>query len=317
MTTPSNLTSDERIFAALAHGSVIFSFFGPIGPIIVWLLQRRKSSYASFQALQAMGFQVLSFWLWILVSILSPVVLLVFFLLGVLIFGTSDNFEFFPIAFQGLFFITIFGLWGVYFLFGLIGAGFCVAGKDFRYPLLGTLLAKYLNNSGEIDQTFDEEREDSWVSAVCHATAVIFMWGIAAPFVVWFTQKKRSIRLSFHAAQAIVYQLFALVVYFVGMALYTLLFFGMIATVFVGGAMTPDVKTVMPPWIIMMASVVLVLIGIFWLVMIIATPIYFILSGIGSIRTLRGHDFRYPIIGHIIARKMGYSAELVKSNSEA
>ena len=51
MTTSSNLTSDERIFAALAHGSVMLSFFGPIGPIVIWLLSKVQlcvfSSFAS------------------------------------------------------------------------------------------------------------------------------------------------------------------------------------------------------------------------------------------------------------------------------
>lgn len=58
----TNHTSDEKMYAALAHGSVIFSFLGSIGPILVWLFQRNKSKYASFHALQAMGFQVISFW---------------------------------------------------------------------------------------------------------------------------------------------------------------------------------------------------------------------------------------------------------------
>ena len=135
------LASDEKLFAALAHGSVVFSFFGPIGPIIVWLLQRDKSKYASFSALQAMGFQVISFWLWMLLIFLFPIALVLLILLMVFVSEGAENFGMFPFALQIVMFIAIFGVWGIYMLIGFIGAGFSIAGKEFRYPLLGAWLA--------------------------------------------------------------------------------------------------------------------------------------------------------------------------------
>jgi len=314
MSTQTLPDSDERIFAALAHGSVLFSFLGPVGPIIVWLTQRGKSRYASFHAMQAMGIQVLSFWLWMLLGAILPLFLMIFLLIGIFAFGDTSNFEYFPIAFQGIIFFVIFGVWGLYFLSGLIGAGFSIAGKDFRYPLLGKWLERYLRNNEE--DPFDEERENSWIAAICHATAAIFLWGITVPAIVWISQKSRSIRLSFQAAQATVYQTIAAIAYFIGTVFYMLLFFGLITALFIGGISMPDTQTELPAGIGIIFMIFMILMGIFWLVAMIAFPIYFIISGIASFRTLGGHEYRYPFLGRIVSRYVNYEINPMQKNSE-
>jgi uncharacterized Tic20 family protein len=45
-----------------------------------------------------------------------------------------------------------------------------------------------------------------------------------------------------------------------------------------------------------------IVIAIVMLVMFVGTPLYFVLMLIASIRVARGHDFRYPIVGKLIAR---------------
>ena len=62
MQDSTQYSSEERLWAALAHGSVLLSFLGPLGPLGIWLSQRCKSAYVRFHALQAMGYQILSFW---------------------------------------------------------------------------------------------------------------------------------------------------------------------------------------------------------------------------------------------------------------
>jgi uncharacterized Tic20 family protein len=303
---PITLTPEEKLHAALAHGSVIFSFFGPIGPVIVWLLQRRKSKYVSFHALQAMGYQVFTFWIWILMSIFFPLLFLVLLVPGMFLLEDTQYFDIFPFIFQVVFLIALFGMLGLYMLIGLVGAGFCIAGKDFRYPVLGHWLAKYLNDGNASEAEFSQEREDAWVAAVCHATAAIFMWGIAVPVIVWFTHRARSLRLGFQALQAAAYQGLAIVAYFIGVALYLFLFFAMMAALILGGALTSDAGAEMPDWAGVGFFIVMLLFGLIWLVAMVATPTYYILSGVGSLRTLRGHDFRYPLMGRWIARKMDY-----------
>lgn len=40
-------TSDEKIMAALAHGSIFFAFLGPIAPVAIWAAQRQTIKICS------------------------------------------------------------------------------------------------------------------------------------------------------------------------------------------------------------------------------------------------------------------------------
>lgn len=44
-------SSDEKVMAALAHGSVLWMFLGPVVPVIPWASQRKKSKYVSYPLL--------------------------------------------------------------------------------------------------------------------------------------------------------------------------------------------------------------------------------------------------------------------------
>src|SRR5512133_2557718 len=58
--------TEERIWAVLSHLSAIALGMGLLLPIIGWSEQRRKSKYASFQCLQALGYQSLGYTVWLL-----------------------------------------------------------------------------------------------------------------------------------------------------------------------------------------------------------------------------------------------------------
>ena len=66
-----NIHPDERILAALAHGSIIGSIFGMIVPAIIWITQREKSHYVAFQSLQALVFQGLAAGFQLMVGLLT------------------------------------------------------------------------------------------------------------------------------------------------------------------------------------------------------------------------------------------------------
>src|SRR5512144_621725 len=54
MTEETNITtSDERMLGALAH------FFGILGALIIWVIQKDKSRFVRFQAAQALAFDFL------------------------------------------------------------------------------------------------------------------------------------------------------------------------------------------------------------------------------------------------------------------
>ena len=70
-TTPVT-TSDERVMAALAH------FFGLIAALIVWVLNKDKSRFVRFQALQALALDGL----WMVLSLGLTTCLMMGILLG-------------------------------------------------------------------------------------------------------------------------------------------------------------------------------------------------------------------------------------------
>jgi uncharacterized Tic20 family protein len=299
----SAASSDEKMMAVLVHGSVFLMFAGPIVPVIIWVSQRKKSKYVSFHALQAMGYQALYFWLWIFVFILIMILFVCLIpFLGLLVESSRDT-TIAPFLVQIPVFLTVFGFLGLFFILGLAGAISCLLGHDFRYPFLGKWLEKYLSYDANPESQIDEAKEDNWVAGICHATAILQLWGVVTPLIVWFSQKERSARLRFQSIQAAVYQIIAFVVYMLGMAVYMAFFIGMFLTLILGGSMGGSNELQGPPALLMMGFFAVMI--IFWFVMMIVMPIYYLLAGLASFRVIRGHQFRYPILGYLIEKRMG------------
>ena len=296
------VSSDEKVMAALAHGSVLLMFLGPVVPVILWASQRKKSKYVSFHALQAMGYQALVFWLWILVMILVLILFVCLVpMLAVLIESKRDP-ALIPLLVQVPIFLIIFGWMGLSFITGIVGAVACLLGRDFRYPFLGRWLERYLSYDADPDSQIIETQEENWVAGVCHATAILQIWGVVTPLIVWFTQKERSARLRFQSMQAFVYQLIALITYLLGMGAYMTFFFGMMLTLFLGGTMGKADELQGPPALMMVVFFVIMI--IFGFVVWIVMPIYYLLAGWAGFRVVRGHHFRYPILGRMIEKRM-------------
>ncbi|MDQ2692743.1 MAG: DUF4870 domain-containing protein, partial [Chloroflexota bacterium] len=80
--TPMNSTptTEERIWAVLSHLSALAFGMGIALPVVGWSDQRRKSNYASFQSLQALGYQSLGYTAWALFSAVLTIILGVVFL---------------------------------------------------------------------------------------------------------------------------------------------------------------------------------------------------------------------------------------------
>ena len=97
----SSPTSNERIAAAIAHGGTCVAWF--LAPLIVYLVEKDRSSYASKQALQAL--------LWS----------------G---FGTLVSLATCGLAIP------------VFMAFHIIAAVRALEGQDYEYPLVGDLVRK-------------------------------------------------------------------------------------------------------------------------------------------------------------------------------
>ena len=108
-------TSDEKVLAALAHASVLFAFFGPVGPTLIWAFQRNKSKYVRFHALQAMGYQALTFWAWfigIFFAVFGGIVISII-IAAVSNIETTDM-SVFPFIVQPIIMLSMFGLFGLF-----------------------------------------------------------------------------------------------------------------------------------------------------------------------------------------------------------
>jgi uncharacterized Tic20 family protein len=140
-------TSEERVMAGLAHISVVMFSWGIIVPVVVWVTEWEKSRFAIFQALQALAYQLLSMLRYMVCAfgIMIPAMGIQF-----LVFTTPDDpttamplFAFIPLL--GM--MAVFCFMGLYTLVGIIGGILSFTGKDFRYPLLGTWMERYLSGA--------------------------------------------------------------------------------------------------------------------------------------------------------------------------
>ncbi len=139
-------TQDERILAAVAHGSILLGMFtngigGIATTLVIWLTQKEKSAYVAAQALQALVFQAITF-----------VIAMIFFMcwgflwVGTLFLPLITN----PAAYDsapppGMFFslallIVPFAFGLVTLLYGLLGAFKSFKGHDFKYIAVGNWL---------------------------------------------------------------------------------------------------------------------------------------------------------------------------------
>jgi len=141
-------TQDERVLAAVAHATIIFSAAGLIGPLVIWGTQREKSPFLAFQALQAAAYQFLL----LLAGLLAGALYMCSFLsvpLSALLSSPLD--EGVAVCFPFLTFSCTCGVlfllmlaWLAYVGYGLFGAASVLQGKDFRYVWLGPWLERYL-----------------------------------------------------------------------------------------------------------------------------------------------------------------------------
>lgn len=150
MTIETSPTSDERLMAALAH------FFGPVVALIIWATQKDKSRFVRFQAVQALAFDLTVF-----VALFVFIGCFLVIVFGTVFLGTAGAFA---AANQNqnsdgsalglvasLIFFLPFLAWCPMMLLivgtlvaRVVAAINVLQGKDFRYPVLGARVEKFL-----------------------------------------------------------------------------------------------------------------------------------------------------------------------------
>lgn len=139
-------TQEARLLAALAHGSIVAGAIGPVVGILIYVTQKEKSAYAAGQALQAALYQLIG----LLVIIVVWSCWGVFYALTFIPLITNPeqyNDAPPPIFWVGMGSMIIpfiiMAMWGLY---GLYGAVRVWMGADFRYAVIGRLMAGRLRS---------------------------------------------------------------------------------------------------------------------------------------------------------------------------
>lgn len=296
----TSLTTEERFWAILSHLSALALGMGILLPVIGWSEQRGKSKYTSFQCLQALGYQSLGYTVWLLAYV---VVFIVWMLLVILMsYQAGINGRLLRLdedTIVNSMLITLIVFLGIYMILPVIAAVACGLGRDFRYPVLGTRLARYLGYSQGDDSTaLSADHEDRWVAAMGHFSVIIVLWGILAPLAVWVSQAKSNRFLRFHAIQTTLYQILVNVLY-VGALLLAL--FGaaaLFAMTGLEGAPNQSSSTGMAGLILFFISMLIAS------VILLIIPLFHILGQWAGYRLLKGNNYRYPLLGNLVERWM-------------
>jgi len=145
-------------------------------------------------------------------------------------------------------------------------------------------------------ERINTEREEIIIAATMHLCCIIPFLGMMAPLIVCLTKKDRSAFLSFHCLQSILYQATGIIVFIIGMILYTLSFF----VVFIGAFITTGFNNGSEP-----GPLFFILFAIPFLIFFLLFFFFFVyvLYGIaGFIITLLKKDFKYIIIGNKVKK---------------
>lgn len=139
--------SDERMMAALAH------FFGIIGSLIIYVMQKDKSRFVRFQASQALAFDLITMlFMFVLFFCLFGVMFLGMFgtiFAGVNSAAQSENVSWLmvlPMIFPFLMFTCIFPFSIALFVARIIATISVLNGNNFHYPWLGTKVENFLSD---------------------------------------------------------------------------------------------------------------------------------------------------------------------------
>lgn len=294
----SKRTTEDRIWAVLSHLSALALGMGILLPVIGWSEQRRKSKYAAFQCLQALGYQSLGFTVWLLAYLL---IFIVFMVLFAFMLGAPGNGSRLISYWTSIFVLLAFSSFGIYILLPVIAAVMCAFGRDFRYPLLGNRLAKYLGYeqpASEDSSWLIEDHEDRWVAAMGHFSVIIALWGILAPIAAWVVQGKRAAFIRFQSVQTVIYQLIVNVLY---MGSGIIAFVGTIPLFALTGL--EGNSTLNSP--VSMAGLGLFVVSLLCAsIMLLVLPLFHILGQWAGYRVLKGDDYHYPVIGRLVENRM-------------
>lgn len=148
MNPTTTVSQDERALAAASHAGILLGLFtsgigGILAAMVIWLVNREKSAYVAFQALQAMVYQVATFIVIMLFWCLWGIVWVAFLLGPLMISPAAYNDVPPPGMWLGLILILVpLAVWTLTIVYALYGAARTLGGHDFQYALIGRWLKR-------------------------------------------------------------------------------------------------------------------------------------------------------------------------------
>lgn len=141
---------EERILAAISHASILMPTTGIAVPVIIWAVQKDKSPYLRFQALQAAAYHMAVMLLWMVGGFLYALSFIGMFVgmmagaalpkdAAMIVVGVSSL-----LPFVAILVLLLVGFGAT--LYGLLGALLTGLGRPFQYPLLGSWLAQTMES---------------------------------------------------------------------------------------------------------------------------------------------------------------------------
>jgi len=146
MSDQVTISQEDKALAAMAHGSILIGLVtsgigGIIAALVIWLVQKEKSAYVAFQALQALIYQAVVMVLTIVAWCCWGAVWMLMLLPP--LFANPDAYQATPPPglWFGLFLMVLpLGIWAVTILYGLWGGVRCLGGHDFKYAIIAKWL---------------------------------------------------------------------------------------------------------------------------------------------------------------------------------
>ena len=84
-------STQERVWAVLAHLSALAFGMGLLLPIIGWAEQRRRSKFVAYHCLQALGYQTLGYTVWLLGYLLFLAIVVVLMMVFALVSPKNEE----------------------------------------------------------------------------------------------------------------------------------------------------------------------------------------------------------------------------------
>ena len=137
-------SQDERIMAALAHGSVVLFGMGIVAAIVLWVTQKEKSRYVAFQALQAVVYHTAGLAIFL---VMMGCWMAIYFVSLIPLLTTpeeSGGVALWIFLLATLLMLLPFVQMALWSIGGWWGAARALQGREFRYTVIGPYLERWL-----------------------------------------------------------------------------------------------------------------------------------------------------------------------------